>query len=606
MKFYNKFYYLFFLILLIITISNFFPIINAQSNNVVEDYYIEIAFFYDPDCPCSQKAIPIIQDFEKNNNNLNISWFDVRADNNRFLSKKFFTAYNVPNNHQSDYPFLFLGDFYFRYKDITKDNINMILNKYEGINVPLWPEWNVTWTINIAFFYDSQSDIGKNASSVTKYLNTAHYHTYSYDIFEDQYNYSLLQEFYLVYNASVKSDKAAIFIGDYYFIDEEINFDNIRPILYSYEGKTIPLKNVTIPITKGNVCVLFFYSPTCSECYRANIFLEKMKTQYPNLNIKKYSTAERENEVLKQSYYEYYKVPKNRRGTMAVFIGNRYFTTSEDLEKEFENEIDKYPNGISCPEVEPDENVIIDVFNSFGVNVIILAGLIDGLNPCAFATLIFFITYLTITGKKKKQILFIGFSFSMGVFITYLILGLGFFILIHSLENFSFIALLIYPITAIVAFIFGAYNTIDYFKSKTGKKEEMKLKLPNRIKKLIGKSIRDLSKVKYFFFIAFFTGVIISLLEFMCTGQVYLPTIVYIIGVPEYQAQAFFYLLLYNFMFILPLLIIFISVYFGVGSKKLQIILEKRRPYLKLFTAIMLYLLGIIILLFFIRIFGYI
>jgi cytochrome c biogenesis protein CcdA len=331
-----------------------------------------------------------------------------------------------------------------------------------------------------------------------------------------------------------------------------------------------------------------------------------MKIKNPGLDITKYNTADRDNEVLKQSYYDHYNVPDSKRGTMAVFIGDRYFTTIEDLDQGFENEADKYPEGISCQDVEPDENIVIDMFNSFGVNVIIAAGLIDGLNPCAFATLIFFITYLTITGNKKNRILLIGISFTFGIFISYLLLGIGLYGLIHSMESFSFIALIVYPLTAVIAFVFGAYNTYDYFKARAGKKDEMKLKLPNRIKQQISKVIKDQSKLKYFVLIAFFTGVIISLLEFMCTGQVYLPTIIFIMGVPEYQAQAFFYLLLYNLMFILPLIIIFVAVYLGMGSEKLKEILETRRPQLKIFTAVILYLLGIFILIFFINIFGYI
>jgi cytochrome c biogenesis protein CcdA len=219
--------------------------------------------------------------------------------------------------------------------------------------------------------------------------------------------------------------------------------------------------------------------------------------------------------------------------------------------------------------------------------------------------LIFFISYLAITGNKKREILLIGISFSLGVFITYLLLGVGFYSLIHTIEDFSLIALIIYPVTAIIAFIFGGYNTYDYLKARAGRKEEMKLKLPKRIKKLISKSIKDYSKLKYFTLIAFFTGVVVSLLEFMCTGQVYLPTIVYIMGIPEYQSKAFLYLLIYNVMFILPLMIIFISVYFGLSSEKLQTILEKRRPHLKIVTAIILYSLGIFILFYFLSFFGY-
>jgi cytochrome c biogenesis protein CcdA len=602
----NELHYFLISFLIISLLFVLLPPANGQSTGESEDYIINIAVFYDTDCGCGYEAMPIIESFEENNTNLNIYWYDAMIEDNLTLVNKFFHAYNVPEYFRSNFPFLFVGDYYFGNLQITNITLKAALDNYENRNVPLWPEWNVTWTINMAFFYDSQSGSGLDSTFVTEYLNSTHYITYLYDFYDDPYNNSLLEEYQKSYETSNKAEHTALFIGDHYFLDDQITYENIKPILISYEGKNVQLKNVTIPLGGGNICVAFFYSPTCSECYMANIFLEEMKIKYPALDITKYCTADRDNEILKQSYYEYYEVPTSNRGTMAVFIGDKYFTTSEDLRNDFEKEVKKYPNGVSCKDVEPDEDIVIDLFNSFGVNVIMAAGLIDGLNPCAFATLIFFITYLTITGNDKNKILIIGFSFTIGIFITYVILGIGFIGLIQSFESFSIAALIIYPITAVIAFIFGFYNTHDYLKAREGKKDEMKLKLPNRIKKSISKIIKDQSKFKYFIFIAFLTGVVISLLEFMCTGQVYLPTIVFIMGVPEYQSQAIFYLLLYNLMFILPLIIIFVAVYFGMSSGKLQKVLEKRRPQLKLFTAIVLYLLGIFIILFFIRILGYI
>jgi cytochrome c biogenesis protein CcdA len=606
MKNNNGYHYFLISFLIISLLFVLLPPAEGQSTGESEDYTIKIAVFYDTDCGCGYEAEPIIRSFEENNTHLNFYWYDAMIEENLTLANKFFNAYNVPEYFRANFPFLFVGDYFFGNLQITNITLQAALDKYEGRNVPLWPEWDVAWTINMAFFYDSQSNSGLDPTFVIENLNSTHYQTYLYDIYDDSYNNTLLEEYYKVYATSNKAEHTALFIGDHYLLDDQITYENIKPILVSYEGQKVQLKNVTIPLGGGNICVTFFYSPTCSECYIANLFLEEMKIKYPDLDINKYSTSDRDNEVLKQSYYEYYDVPNSKRGTMAVFIGDKYFTTSEDLRNDFENEVKKYPDGVTCQDVEPDEDIVIDLFNSFGVNVIMAAGLIDGLNPCAFATLIFFITYLTITGNERKRILFIGVSFTFGIFLTYFILGIGLIGLIQSFENFSVVALIIYPITAIIAFVFGFYNTYDYLKAKEGKKDEMKLKLPDKIKKSISSVIKDQSKFKYFIFVAFLTGVIISLLEFMCTGQVYLPTIIFIMGVPEYQSQAIFYLLLYNIMFILPLIIIFVAVYFGMSSGKLQAVLETRRSQLKLFTAIILYLLGIFIIVFFIRILGYI
>jgi len=63
-------------------------------------------------------------------------------------------------------------------------------------------------------------------------------------------------------------------------------------------------------------------------------------------------------------------------------------------------------------------------------------------------------------------------------------------------------------------------------------------------------------------------GFLVSVFELACTGQVYFPTLVYLHQVRQ-SAGSFSYLLLYNFVFILPLLAVFALSYWGVSSQKL-------------------------------------
>lgn len=70
-------------------------------------------------------------------------------------------------------------------------------------------------------------------------------------------------------------------------------------------------------------------------------------------------------------------------------------------------------------------------------------------------------------------------------------------------------------------------------------------------------------------------GFLVSILESLCTGQVYLPTIVFMTRAPGMQPAAIGYLLQYNMMFIVPLLTILAMTYFGVRSEALGNILHK-------------------------------
>ena len=91
---------------------------------------------------------------------------------------------------------------------------------------------------------------------------------------------------------------------------------------------------------------------------------------------------------------------------------------------------------------------------------------------------------------------------------------------------------------------------------------------------------------------AFVAGVIISLLELACTGQVYLPTIVYVASLEGMKLHGFFYLLLYNLAFILPLIIVFAFAYFGATSKILTKIMNRHLATVELITAIFFFFLG--------------
>ena len=121
----------------------------------------------------------------------------------------------------------------------------------------------------------------------------------------------------------------------------------------------------------------------------------------------------------------------------------------------------------------------------------------------------------------------------------------------------------------------------------------------------IAKKIKHQVKVSHLTVLAVFTGIVISLFEFLCTGQVYLPTIVYMTGVSEHQSEATLFLIFYNIMFILPLIIIFSSVYYGAGSDRLQDTLDKRRALIKFLTAIMFLVLAVVMFYLSAEIYGY-
>lgn len=260
--------------------------------------------------------------------------------------------------------------------------------------------------------------------------------------------------------------------------------------------------------------------------------------------------------------------------------------------------------------VARSKEVILDRFASFNLLAVVGAGLIDGINPCAFTVLVFFISFLSFAGYKRQQIIILGSFFILAVFITYILIGIGLFEFFRRLEVFYFLSRLIYIATAIIAIGLGIFSLYDYwiFK-KTNNPEAMKLKLPAFVKNQIHKVIREktdlqrggpdipaVSKFKLAF-AALSSGFMVSILESICTGQMYLPTIIYVLGFAKLKLRALEYLLLYNLMFVLPLIGIFMLGLFGMTSEGFAKLARRNLAKIKIITAAVFFGLGIGLLL---------
>jgi hypothetical protein len=92
-------------------------------------------------------------------------------------------------------------------------------------------------------------------------------------------------------------------------------------------------------------------------------------------------------------------------------------------------------------------------------------------------------------------------------------------------------------------------------------------------------------------------GFIVTLLQSTCTSQVYFPTILFVTNIPSLRGSAVLYVILYNFIYILPLLVIFGIVYWGVTSEQLSFFLQKRASTIKLLTSAFFFALAGILLL---------
>jgi len=403
-----------------------------------------------------------------------------------------------------------------------------------------------------------------------------------------------------------------VFIGDQMLSGEMEIMEKLNPLLLEVQAKggasppPIEIPSMAKPSPKSfTVDLAYFYQKGCPKCDRANVLLKYMAKKYPQLNIKEIDLNTPDGKRLNETLSNRLNLPMEKRLIApSIFIGNDYIPSGEIIEskvgaliQKYEKEETKSVVAIEKGEIKKAEESMVKRFRSLGILTIVSAGLLDGINPCAFATLIFFISYLTFVGRKRREILWVGLGFSGAVFVTYLLIGFG---ILSFIQHFSFLPLfshIVYILTIAFALVLGILSLYDYIQLKRGRPSEMKLQLPDFLKKRIHQTIREESKSTRYFLAAIAAGFIVSLLEFTCTGQVYLPTILFVTNIPSLRANAISYLVLYNLMFIIPLLIIFGVVYWGVTSEQLAFFLKKRASSIKLFTSLLFFALaGILIL----------
>ncbi len=344
------------------------------------------------------------------------------------------------------------------------------------------------------------------------------------------------------------------------------------------------------------VHLAYFYLSGCYECDLVTQALEHLKKRYPNLQVHAFDVQKEA--PLWEWLGEKFGIPPERRLTApAIFVGNDYLLGKDVTIKKVEELIDKYSVGGAEPFWENwnrEDAVarLLDRFRSLGPLTVVTAGLVDGLNPCAFATLIFLISYLTITGRKRFQILAVGLAFTLGVYGAYLGIGAGLLKGVQSLPWLRGLSKGIYGLTAILCFALALGSFRDYLKARRGTPEEMSLKLPTRLRRVVNKLIREGVKARYLVPISLALGLVIALLEFTCTGQVYLPTLLFVMSVPEMRARAFSYLLFYNLAFVLPMIVVFTSAFLGASSEQLGLFLNRHVAPIKLATVFIFLLLG--------------
>lgn len=214
--------------------------------------------------------------------------------------------------------------------------------------------------------------------------------------------------------------------------------------------------------------------------------------------------------------------------------------------------------------------------------VIVGAAVIDSINPCAFGVLIFLLAYLNkVFPKHPGKMALHGVVYTLGVFITYLVAGMILLPVISGLGQASVTAYIVIGILVILA---GLVEIKDFFWYGKGFSLAIFPEEAERIKMQVQHVGKKLST-------AFFLGIFVAIVELPCTGAVYLAVLA-LMSVSGLTIDNFTFLLLYNFIFVLPLLVIIALMYFGTTADEFHAWKERNKGLMRLLAGIVLILMG--------------
>lgn len=216
--------------------------------------------------------------------------------------------------------------------------------------------------------------------------------------------------------------------------------------------------------------------------------------------------------------------------------------------------------------------------------IVIGAAIIDSINPCAIGVLLFLSSVLLRVSTDKKILLTLGMTYIATVFVIYILSGVGLIWFQHTLIEHGF-AEIIGTIVGVAVIALGLIEIKDFFWYGKG----ISLEIAPIYKE---KLTRMATKISWFGIISI--GAFVAMVELPCTGGPYLAVTAMLAR--SFDMQAFIYLVIYNFIFVLPLLVILILLYYGTATTKLKIWRQKNRKWMNLSTGLLMISLGALLI----------
>ncbi|MBW3015729.1 hypothetical protein KY330_04870 [Candidatus Woesearchaeota archaeon] len=349
------------------------------------------------------------------------------------------------------------------------------------------------------------------------------------------------------------------------------------------------------------VDLYLFYGQGCPHCSGMKAFLSEIADDY-DLNVHEYevyANLEGRNLFVEMSQ----AFESEIQGVPTIFIDGKVIVGySSAITDSLENEIKRCETegcadpmsrlengedsvteivGESSPTEDPEKT---ELKKKLTLPAVLSAAAVDAINPCAFAVLIILLTTV-LANRDRRKALYSGLAFTLSIYIMYFLMGIGLFSAIQA----AGVSRWFFGIVAVLAIFIGLFNLKDYLWY--GKWFIMEV--PRSWRPKLKAVIRGVTSVPG----AFLIGFVVSLFLLPCTSGPYI-VILGLLAEVATRNYAMMLLLVYNAVFVLPMLVITVLIYFGLTTtEKAEKWRTSKLKVLHLIAGIIILLIGIFMLL---------
>jgi cytochrome c biogenesis protein CcdA/arsenate reductase-like glutaredoxin family protein len=376
-----------------------------------------------------------------------------------------------------------------------------------------------------------------------------------------------------------------VVIGDHYLNGEENisgNLDSlVTDALRAKNNRTMPVSPMSpsspvSSVTSQPGAIHFFYNPTCESCEKVFPFIKQYAVSHPEIRIEFDDLSNQINIERFSLFRDRY--PGELFYVPVVFIGDTFLEGEENITNNFNSTVESYRTNFSSGGL-PAEPAPSERSTSINPIVFLVAAISEGLNPCGLLVLALLLVSLMATGTRKMVFL-VGIAYICAFFIVRLLSGFAIF----SVIQIPGIAKAFTLVAAAIAIIAG----IIQIKDGLTREQKPLLSIPASKKGLISSYMKEASILG-----GFIVGVLVGIYGMACTAGIYIT----ILGMLYKDlTYGLLYLILYNFIVIIPLVAILLLVFFGLPPEKVNAWREESKSLLRLMIGIVMFLMGIIIL----------